>query len=112
MASSTPNIAAELRRRREASYRMQPLEDGRQDPLDPPPPRRHPLRVLSVTTDASTGLALLRGVGAKQLAVDLGATPEWSSSGHGWVVDAAHVPDLIALGEHLHYCVSWRERVR
>ena len=68
------------------------------------------LRVLSVTVDSAHGSALLRGVGAKQLAVDLGLSPAWSESGRGWVVDAAHVADLIALGEHLHYCVSWRER--
>jgi hypothetical protein len=69
-----------------------------------------PLRVLSVTTDHTAGLALLRGAGSRQLAVDLGLTPQWSESGRGWAVDAAAVPDLIALGEHLHYCVSWRER--
>jgi hypothetical protein len=110
-ASNAPGepVADQLRRRREASYRMQPLPDGRRDPLDPKP-RRRPLRVLSVTEDSTTGLALLRGVGSRQLAVDLGLIPQWSEFGRGWVVDAAGVRDLIAFGEHLHYVVSWRER--
>jgi hypothetical protein len=107
--SPSPVLATQLRRRRAASYRLRPLPDGRQDPLDPKPGRR-PLRVLSVTEDSTTGLALLRGVGSQQLATDLGLNPAWSESGRGWVVDAAHVSDLIALGEHLHYVVSWRER--
>jgi hypothetical protein len=66
--------------------------------------------VLSVTEDTAAGLALLRGVGARQLADDLQLDPAWSDSGRGWVVDAAHVRDLIAAAEHMHYVVSWRER--
>jgi hypothetical protein len=103
---------AGLKRRRAASYRLPPLPDGRRDPLDPPPPRRRSPLVLSITTDSATGRALLRGNGSKQLAVDLGLTPRWSESGRGWLVDIGQVPDLIAFGEHQHYCVSWRERVR
>jgi hypothetical protein len=103
-------VAAQLRRRRAAANRLPPLPDGRRDPLDPKPGRRRSLRVLSVTEDPANGRALLRGIGSKQLAVDLGLTPQWSDEGRGWVVDAAHVADLLALGEHLHYCVSYRER--
>jgi hypothetical protein len=71
--------------------------------------RRSP-HVLSVTTDATNGLALLRGFGSRDLTVDLGLSPQWSDDGRGWVVDAGHVPDLLALGEAMHYVVSWRER--
>ena len=38
-AASVEDIAAQLRRRREASYRLPPLADGRRDPLDPLPRR-------------------------------------------------------------------------
>ena len=106
---STDNLGDQLRRRREASYRMQPMADGRRDPLDPKPGRRR-LRVLSITIDPSTGLALLRGAGSRELADELAITPQWSSSGRGWVVDAVHAPDLIALAEWRHFVVSWRER--
>jgi hypothetical protein len=71
--------------------------------------RRSP-HILSVTTDSARGIALVRGAGSKQLAIDLGSTQRWSESGRGHVVDAAYVPDLCALAEHLHYVVSWRER--
>jgi hypothetical protein len=33
------NLAAQLQRRRAASYRLPPLADGRRDPLDPLPRR-------------------------------------------------------------------------
>jgi hypothetical protein len=73
---------------------------------------RAAVRVLSVTEAPATGVALLRGHGSRQLAVDLGLAVQWSEAGRGWVVDLEHVPDLIALAEHQHYCVSWRERAR
>ena len=66
--------------------------------------------MLSVTTDTMAGIALLRDTGSRELAEELALTPQWSSSGRGWVVDAVHVPDLIALGEHRRFVVSWRER--
>jgi hypothetical protein len=103
------DTSAGIKRRRAASDRLQPLPDGRRDPLDPKP-RRQPLRVLSITTDPATGLALLRGHGSRDLAVELALIPRWSQSGRGWVVDAVHVPDLIALGEHQHYVVTERDR--
>jgi hypothetical protein len=108
VGDETPEVADpadQLRRRRAASYRMQPLADGRRDPLDPKPGRRL-LRVLSVTTDTATGLALLRGAGSRELAEELALTPQWSESGRGWLVDAAHVPDLIALGEYRHFVMA------
>ena len=65
----------------------------------------------SNTSDSEAGVALLRGAGSRELAQELELTHQWSGSGRGWIVDIAHVPDLIALGEHRHFVVTWRERV-
>jgi hypothetical protein len=103
-----PGVAAELRRRRAASYRMQPMPDGRRDPLDPESGRR---LIVSITIDTPAGIALLKGSGARYLADWLQLDPRRSKSGGGWVVDADREPDLIALAEWLRYVVTWRERV-
>ena len=111
-AGDSDTIGVQLRRRREASWRLPPLEDGtgRRDPLDPKPGRRAPVQILSITTDSVAGVALLRGRNCRKLIQDLALTATWSESGRGWVVDAVHVPDLIALGEIRHFVVTERER--
>jgi hypothetical protein len=100
-------VAAQIRRRRAAANRLPSLPDGRQDPWDPESGRR---LVVSITTDTSAGIALLKGSGARHLADWLQLDPRRSRSGGGWVVDADRVPDLVALAEWLRYVVTERER--
>jgi hypothetical protein len=102
-----PDLAGQLRQRRAASNRMEPLPDGRRDPLDPKTGRR---LVLSITTDTQTDTGLLRGTGAQYLADWLQLTPRWSSSGRGLVVPLDAVPDLVAVAGWLRYVVTERER--
>ena len=53
---------------------------------------------------------LLRGWGAKQLAVEAGCKPLWSHVGKGWVIDLRRLPDVEAYAElrraTVHVCES------
>ncbi len=55
---------------------------------------------FSATVDGDR--ALVRGYGAKQVLLTLGARPYWSESGRGWVVPSTVVDDLSAYAQHRH----------
>ena len=66
-------------------------------------------RFGSVTDDPSRGLALLRGRAVVDAARTLGHRPAWSASGRGWVVPSEAAADVLALAEHEHVTVAYRE---
>jgi len=91
-------LAGDLRRRRAAADRLPPLPDGRRDPADRLPPQRAGF-VIAITVDTRRGVALVRGLGAKQLILQAGHKPLWSGTGRGWCIDAQHVPDVDACAQ-------------
>jgi hypothetical protein len=56
-------------------------------------------RFLHATVDDARGIVLLKGYGARDLARDLGLKPLYSGVGKGWVLDAKHLPDIVAFAE-------------
>lgn len=66
--------------------------------------------VISAQVDEARKLVLLRGWGAKQLAVEAGCKPLWSHVGKGWVIDLRRLPDVEAYAElrraTVHVCES------
>lgn len=103
------DIPRQLRRRRAAADRCEPLEDGRRDPLDPRPRTNAKRRVVSIMMNTARNVALVKGWGTRQLIIDSGHTPIWSAVGRGWCIDAKHVPDVEAMAQLERRFVNVRE---
>ena len=65
-------------------------------------------RFLHATVDEGRGVVLLKGYGVRELARELGLKPLYSATRKGWVVDARHLPDVVAFAEWQ----SWVVRVK
>jgi hypothetical protein len=106
-ARESLGLGRSLRARREASLRLPPIPDGRRDVLDPKPRHIDSARSRSfVTVRVRGSVALLRGWEAAGLADACSVPRRWSKAGRGWVIDARHVPDVMACAE------SWKVIVR
>jgi len=109
-------VAGQLRRRREASDRLPPLDDRKRDPLDPKakPPRFRRQPFAFITVDTQRGLALIRGPHGIRDCLDfvIGDQYGWSRAGRGWVFDATRVPDIQAYAQWWHTFVIVTERER
>lgn len=103
----TTIIPEQLRRRREAALRCQPLHDGIRDPLDRLPRQQKRAKVAWVTVDPNRPTILVRGYVADELR-RAGLKPLWSASRRGFLLDASRLPDATAALEHAGYTV--RER--
>jgi len=116
VTSSKDSVADQLRRRREASRRLPPLADGRRDPLDITPgdgranhvtPSR--VKPASITLDSDRPFILVRGH-VRDLLMAEGLWPIWSAAGRGFVLDAHHLADVLAILEHAGFLVRISER--
>lgn len=110
MSRDGDGVSAQLRHRREASYRCPPLGDGRRDPLDswqPYVPLRRRLHA-SVTLDSARGLVLIRGFVLDTLRFH-GLKPLYSAAGKGWVLDGHHTADVVAMLEVDGFNVRYKE---
>jgi hypothetical protein len=89
MSTSGP---AQLRRRRGAAHRCEPLDDGRQDPLDLPRRGRRAVSVRAVGQHSCEfeGPQVLEGIRV------LGLRYMRSKLGGGWLVEQKHAEDLMA----------------
>lgn len=92
---------ASLRRRREASRRLEPLPDGRRDPLDKTPAKPG-LRTLHVEVGKHT--AWLYGEKTVRLLERAGVVQrQWDWQRRVWMVPVQYADDVITYAE-------WRER--
>jgi hypothetical protein len=90
------DIAAQLRRRRAASYRCPPLDDGRADPIDKPRPRRAiVVRAIGRNTVELTGCDRAVRDAITTLCVKYQRAP----AGGAWLVPQAAADDVMALLE-------------
>lgn len=113
------SVAVQLRARRAAADRCPPLACGHRDPLDPDHldrcrgygmTRNRPA-VLWVTTDDARGLALLTGtVDVRTLLNRLGVPVRWSESGHGYMIPAHAIGDVLAYAETTGVVTRCRDR--
>jgi hypothetical protein len=109
IATDKDSIPTQLRRRRAASRRMEPLDDGtgRSDPLDPlPAPKAKPPRFVTVIVDDQRRVFLLRGSrGFVDVLRAEGMKPTWSAAARGWWMHTRRLPDALAILEWASYAV-------
>ncbi len=101
------SVGSQLRRRREMSWRLPPLSNGRRDPVDPALPR---LRPASVVIDNNRVVFLVRGHMVADSLRAFGLRPRWSAVERGYFLDLRHLADVCALLEHAGYVVRVRDR--
>ena len=102
-------VAAEIRRRREAAQRCNPLANGYGDPLD-----RIALSAPSTTYRPATvtldgRVILVRGRVRDELR-NAGLKPLWSAVTRAWVLDVRKMPDALAALDHAGIRVVVKER--
>jgi hypothetical protein len=103
------DVATELRRRREAANRCQPLETGYRDPLDrlAAIAPRTTYRPVTVTVDGR--VILIRGR-VRDTLRSVGLKPLWSAVTRAFVLDVGKLPDALAALQHAGLSVDVRER--
>ena len=95
------DIAEDLHRRRAASRRLPELDDGRRDPLDPPPRTPKVVRVRALGANTVEFLGADRAVyGA---ATRVGARFMRSPRRDAWQVHEADAEEVLAYLEHRGY---------
>lgn len=99
----------QLRRRRDASNRCEPLKTGYRDPLDAPAAvtAGRPYKPAAIVVDDR--VILVRGY-VRDTLRSAGLRPIWSGSGRGWLLDVHKMPDATALLEDAGFHVTVRER--
>lgn len=100
-------IPQQLRRRRDAALRCEPLESGHRDPLDA---LTASTRHASITTDTSRSLALVKGYDVAHVLRAGGLSPRYSAAGRGWLIALHDVPEADAQLTWAGYDVLCRER--
>ncbi len=101
LESTSPERAStQLRRRRAASLRLEPLADGRRDPW--PTPKATGLRSLHVTVNRHT--ARLYGEGIFALLDEVGIERrQWDHRDRVWMIPIQYADDVMAWAE-------WKQR--
>lgn len=107
-----------LRRRRDATWRLEPLTDGSRDPIDRLTIRSSsmPATVVwaEVHPDPAQDLAVLRTTDRIELRIfltDMGWPARWSPAGRGYLIYASDLPDLEAAAQYRGNWIVRRKRV-
>ena len=100
-------VPAQIRQRRDAAHRCEPLDSGVRDPLDGQDTQASRFKPASITVDG--GVFLVRGY-VRDTLRSAGLKPIWSGAGRGWVLDVHTMPDALASLEHAGFHVTTRER--
>jgi hypothetical protein len=103
--TTTTTIPAQLRRRRDAAHRCEPLESGHRDPLDLTTTRH-----ASITTDTARSLALVKGYDVAHVLRSARLRCRYSAAGRGWLIALHDVPEADAQLTWAGYDVLCRER--
>ena len=102
------DVPQQLRQRREASQRCEPLNNGHRDPFDAlaQSGRR---RAAWITTEPERVLVLVKGRGCAEPLRRAGLNLRWSGVARGYLLDAWRLPDAVAALEWAGYRVHVRE---
>ena len=105
---SETTIPQQLRRRRDAAHRSEPLPDGHRDPLDAKASRGRTFKGAWITTEDDRAVFVVKGRGCADVLRRDGLKPMWSVSRRGFVLDLHRLPDAVASLEWAGYVVRVR----
>jgi hypothetical protein len=113
------DVSSQIRRRRAAAHRCEPLDAGYRDPLDAPTDldstgtnvplparRRSSYKAAGIVVDGR--IILVRAFGARDALESGGLKPIFSGRRRSWVLDATKLADTVAILENAGYRVSVR----
>lgn len=105
----TADIAKQLRRRREAANRCEPLTTGYRDPIDRITAGASERTYKPVTVTVDGKVIIVRGY-VRDILRSAGLKPLWSSVTKGFVLDVGKMPDALAALEYAGLRVTVRVR--